>query len=75
MQPAKAIGKIGKVYLTVPAHDQGKGKVNLRLNGALRELDAISMDNDPIKTGESVRVVALQGKATLVVQKISEEMV
>ena len=75
MQPAKAIGKIGKVYLTVPAHDQGKGKVNLRLNGALREMDAISQDNEPIKTGESVRIIDLQGKTTLVVQKVSEEII
>lgn len=74
VQIPKAIGKIGKVYLTIPAHDQGCGKIMLRLSGALREMDAVSLDNEPIKTGESVRVVDLQGKTTLVVQKTSEEM-
>ncbi len=70
----KAIGKIGEVYLTVPAVDKGEGKVNLELNGALREFQAVSHDETPIETGTRVRVVGLEGEDVLVVQRESEEM-
>ena len=70
-----AIGKIGEVYLTIPALDQGNGKVNLTMNGSLREYDAISRDKEPISNGVRVRVVDIEQDGTLVVQRESEELV
>lgn len=70
----EAIGMIGNVYLTIPAHDKGRGKVNLELGGSLKEYDAVSQDDEPIKSGTKVRVVDLLEDDLLVVQKESEEL-
>ncbi len=65
-----AIGLEGTVYLRIPAGDIGK--VNLVLQGALKEFNAVAADKQPIKTGERVRVLGLTAGETLVVERISE---
>jgi hypothetical protein len=65
-----AIGLSGTVYLSIPAGDIGK--VNLVLQGALKEFNAVAADQQPIKTGEHVRVVGLTTGEVLVVEKINE---
>jgi hypothetical protein len=37
-----AIGKLGEVYLMIPASRGGMGKVQLNVQGSLRTLDAIN---------------------------------
>ncbi len=71
----KAIGKIGEVYVTIPPVECGTGRVNIVLNGALKEYDAVCLDDKPIEYGERVRVVDLQDSMTMVVQRESEELV
>jgi hypothetical protein len=65
-----AIGLEGTVYLRIPANDIGK--VNLVLQGALKEFNAVSADKKLINTGEQVRVVGLNAGEMLVVERISE---
>lgn len=50
-----AVGTIGKVYLGIPAKDQGEGQVEIMIQGRLKVLKAITL-TDPIKTGEKVLV-------------------
>ena len=69
-----AIGKIGEVYLTIPPMELGEGKVNVVINGSLRECQAVSLDKTSIPTGTKVRIVDLQGDDVLVVQSESEIM-
>lgn len=69
-----AIGKIGEVYLTIPPMELGEGKVNVVINGSLRECQAVSLDKTSIPTGTKVRIVDLQGDDVLVVQRESEIM-
>ena len=52
-----AAGCEGKVYLTIPALRGGAGKVQITINGAVREYDAVTESEEPLKTGASIRVV------------------
>lgn len=54
------IGLEADVYLRIPAHRSGRGKVQVSVNGSIHELDAIT-EGDEIKTGAHVRVVAIEG--------------
>ncbi len=42
VKPTEALGKTGQVYLTIPAHRSGKGKILISLGGATREFDAVT---------------------------------
>ena len=67
---AKAVGKVADVYLTIPAKGNGSGKITLTLEERYVELNAISLSDTPIPTGEKVKISALVGDS-LVVEKIS----
>ena len=51
-----AVGKVGEVYLTIPPSLSGKGKISVEIQGALTELDAMTENDKPIKTGTKVTV-------------------
>lgn len=69
VQLSEAIGKIADVYLTIPAKNNGEGKISLTLNERLIEMNAIQNGDEPIKTGSKVKVVEIVGN-TYVVEKI-----
>ena len=48
-----AAGCEGKVYLTIPAARSGSGKVQITIAGAVREYDAVTESEEPLKTGVS----------------------
>ena len=60
-----ALFQRGEVYLKLPAKE-GSGIVNIEINGAKRELKAISQDREEIKTGAPVVVVDLEGEFVVV---------
>lgn len=62
-----ALGQTGTVHLLIPAAGQGSGKVMITVQGALRELEALS-DEMAIPTGESVLVVGVTDDGLLIVQ-------
>ncbi len=62
-----AVGAEGTVYLTI--HSGGTGKVQVSINGRLREFDAVSSMNEDITTGSRIRVKDINGRI-LVVEKI-----
>ena len=66
MDIKNAVGKIAEVYLTIPAKCAGNGKINLELQGAYIEAEAITECEQPIKTGEKVRVVKIEGGVCVV---------
>ena len=57
MEISNAVGKTGEVYLTIPPSLSGTGKINVDLQGTLTELDAMTENDTPIKTGAKVKVV------------------
>lgn len=62
----RAIGKIADVYLTVPAKDNGNGKVTLTLEERFVELNAIQNENTPLTTGTKVKITGVSGDCVIV---------
>lgn len=63
-----AVGRTGKVYLTIQA---GKsGQIQVAVQGSLRIIDAVSNDQKKIATGQPIKVVAVADTETLVVERI-----
>ncbi len=65
-----ALQEIAEVYLTIPAKNQGRGKIHIRIQGALRELDAITREENAIPSGSTVRVTEVVNNKLLVVESI-----
>ncbi len=62
-----ALDQPGEVYLSIPAHKSGQGKVHVMIDGVVREMDAVT-DGEMLKTGEAVRVVEILDNNTLKVE-------
>lgn len=62
-------GKLADVYLRIPANGEGKGKIQISVNGSVHELDAMSNGN-PIATGRKVRVVEICDGSLVIVEMI-----
>lgn len=54
------VGKTCDVYLRIPAAGEGRGKVQVSINGSIHEFDAESID-EAIATGKRVTVVSVEG--------------
>ncbi len=67
LQIENTVGKTAEVYLTVPASRRGNGKVNVYVQERYVELEAVTDSEEPIKTGEKVKVVDTMDNGTLVV--------
>jgi hypothetical protein len=65
----KTLNQVGSVYLTIPEKKSGKGKVQVSVNGAFHELDAIT-ENDKIESSAMVRIVRIESQNLVVVERI-----
>ena len=63
-----ALYQHGEVYLRIPGHRQGAGKVMVAYQGALRELRAVT-DGDDLPTGTAVQVLDILDSETVIVGK------
>ena len=63
------VGLVASVYLRIPAHREGAGKVQVSVNGAVHELDAFT-DGDFLPTGTRVHVKAVIDKGSLLVEPV-----
>ena len=64
-----AINQVGDVYLTIPGGRKGMGKVQVKVQGALRTLDAVTDEPEAIRTGSLIKVVDVINENILVVQR------
>lgn len=64
------IGRTGRVCIPVPAKMNGFGKVTVTLGNRSLEINAVTRDGVGLRTGEPVRVAALD-KNGLVVERLS----
>ena len=69
---ADCVGKSCDVYLRIPAAGEGKGKVQISLNGSIHEFDAVST-GEAIATGKRVKVVDLEGNVLKVEKELKVE--
>ncbi len=65
---ANAVGLVGTVYLTIPASGEGRGQVQIDVQGRLATVDA-QTTGPALSTGEKVFVYATEGSTLLVVHE------
>ena len=66
-----AIGKVGQVYIPIPAGGKASGKINITVQEKLTECDAITVGDTALETGSYVRVTAIGEGGVLVVEPLS----
>jgi membrane protein implicated in regulation of membrane protease activity len=68
LEVENAVGKTGHVHLSIPPLESGSGRIMVEVQGALRELEAVSADDQPIANGTPVLVVGLTDEGLPIVQ-------
>ena len=66
-----AVGCQGKVYLTIPEERKGNGKVQITINDSVREYDAVTDSESPLRTGTSIKVIEVLDASTLLVEELN----
>lgn len=64
-----AVDTIASCYLRIPPKEEGKGKVHLKVDGRLMEIDAVT-DGEEIPTGAEVKVLKVVKGRYVVVRKL-----
>lgn len=67
LQMKNAVGLTAETYLIIPAKRGGYGKVHIRVQGSLHELQAITDDEADIPTGKLVKVTGTLNNGLLLV--------
>ena len=67
----RSIGKAGTVYLRIPAHKGGVGKVQINLQNRTMEYEAMTSQND-LPVGAKIVVVGVVGPDTVEVELVPE---
>lgn len=71
IDPKNAVAKSGSVYIRIPANRAGTGKINITIQGAYKEMDAVTDCDEDIHSGKMVQVVSVTADNTLVVRPIN----
>ncbi len=66
-----ALNQIGEVYLTVGANRSKIGKAHVRIQGALRELEALTDNPSDLKTGTVIKVKEVTSNGILIIEKLN----
>ena len=69
-----AVGCQGKCYLVIPGERAGEGKVQITIQGAVREYNAVT-DGDTIKTGTPIKVIEAINANTLLVEELNSYII
>jgi membrane protein implicated in regulation of membrane protease activity len=64
-----ALDQQGEVYIPIPGERKGQGKIQLKVDGRVRELDAIT-DGVSLKTGDLIRVIEILDDNVLKVEPL-----
>lgn len=70
MNLTHAIGSIGDVYIPIPPNRQSYGKIMIVIQGALREVEAVTDEQTELSTGSQVRVISVESESKLLVKKL-----
>lgn len=63
-----ALNAIGEVYMTVGANRSSIGKVQVKVQGALRELEALTDHNTDLTQGNVVKVIEVTDNGILIIE-------
>ena len=72
LQINNAIGQIGEVYLPIGANRSKIGKISIKVQGSLRELEAITDDDEDLKTKTIIKVIEVISAELLLVKKLTK---
>lgn len=67
LQMKNAVGGIAETYLFIPPKRGGFGKVHIKVQGSLHELQAITDDEEQIATGKLVKILSVVNDSVLLV--------
>lgn len=71
--PYEAVDEVGTVYIRIPANQQGTGKIQIKLQGSIKEMEAVTRDSEQIPTGAAIRVIdILDDETTMVVESLDK---
>ncbi len=70
--PYEALDEVGTVYMRIPANKQGAGKIQIKLQGSIKEIEAITAESTTIPTGASIRVVDIVDDKIMLVEPIDK---
>lgn len=69
IETSSAVGCRGSVYLTIPGERQGEGKVQINIQGAVREFDAMT-NGDTLPNGCPIEVTQVLNENMLLVTPV-----
>ncbi len=72
LQLKNAKGAIGEVYLPIGANQSKIGKVMVKVQGALRELEALTNHDIDLKTGTVIEVTDITSNGILIVEQLKK---
>ena len=64
-----ALNNVGEVYLTIGANRSSIGKVQITVQGSLRELEALTDEDVDLKQGDIIQVAQITKNGILIVNK------
>ncbi len=67
-----ALNEVGEVYLTIGSKRSSMGKVSIKVQGTLRELDALTEEARDLVMGDVVRVKAVTKNGILIVELLNK---
>ena len=67
-----AIGQVGEVYLPIGKNRSKIGKISIKVQGSLRELEALTDENEDLATGSIIEVVDVISAELLLVKKLTK---
>jgi len=67
-----AIGTIGEVYLPIGKERSSMGKVQIKVQGSLRTLDAITDENQELPRAQVIKVLEVVSAELLLVEKLKK---
>jgi len=67
-----ALNKIGTVYIPIKANSENIGKLQIEVQGSLREMQALTKSDVDLKTGTVVKVIGIASNSVLVVEKYNQ---
>jgi membrane protein implicated in regulation of membrane protease activity len=65
-----AVGQTGTVYIPIPSAGKGRGQIQVKVQGRLREVAAVTDAAEDLPTGTPVQVVKMAGDSTMIVRKL-----
>jgi len=67
-----AVGRRATVYIPIPANGQGRGKVQVSMQNRIVEFQAVTDEEERLRTGEPVEVIAVDGSDLVRVRRVVE---